>query len=77
METILNLIRAHVGHPDLARLVDEPTTTLAGLRVNAFARIGLAMDIEDALGVTIMDDTMQGWNSVADVLRSVKGTNDE
>lgn len=72
-DKILPIIRSHIGHPDLARLVDEPSTTLADLRINAFDLIGLSMDIEDALSIVITDDECHSWGCVGDVLECVAG----
>lgn len=72
-DTILPIIRTHIGHPDLARLVDQPSTTLADLKVDGIARSGISMDIEDALSIVITDDECHSWGCVGDVLECVAG----
>jgi acyl carrier protein len=72
------IIASHIGHPDLEQLIDEPSTTLADLRINAFALIGLSMEIEDALAimtgcpVCITDEETHAWSTVADVVECAK-----
>ena len=70
--TIPALIAAEVIHPDLRPLVDDPATTLRDLQIDGAARVHLAMEIEDEFGVVLSDDTVQGWDCVADVMRVVE-----
>lgn len=72
-DKILPIIRTYVGHPDLARLVDEPSTTLADLRLDEAALGGIAMDIEDELRIVITQEEMEAWDTVSDVLACAAG----
>ncbi|NBC37327.1 hypothetical protein GTZ99_12280 [Novosphingobium sp. FSY-8] len=62
-----DLIAPSLTHPGLARLLDEPTTTLAELRIDAIARLEIGLRIEDATGVDLLDEH-EGWSTVADVM---------
>ena len=72
-DTILPILRAHISHPDLARLVDEPSTTMRELDLDGVDLAGICMEIEDTLGVTITDEEMHRWNTVADVVEFAAG----
>lgn len=72
-DTILRIIRSYVPHPDLADLVDQPSTTLKELRIDQPALIGMSMEIEDETGVEITHDETHAWGTVADVLECVAG----
>lgn len=72
-DIILPIIRSHIGHPDLARLVDEPSTTLADLRIDQIALTGISLDLETELGIFIANDECHAWNTVADVIACVAG----
>jgi len=72
-DAILPILRAHISHPDLSRLVDEPSTTLRELGLDGVDLAGICMEIEDALEVTITDKEMHRWNTVADVVEFAAG----
>jgi acyl carrier protein len=66
--TAHEIIRRHLRHPDDARLIDNPATTLRDLRLDDVDRVGIAADIEDATGGVILDE-QEAWDTVADVER--------
>lgn len=71
MTDIITLITAELDLPDLAILARDPVTKLADLRIDGPARVHLGMQIEDAYGISLPDDVVQGWGTVADVMESV------
>ena len=67
---IKHLIAAYVPHPDLLPYVHETSTSLSELRLDDSDRVALAVDIEDAYGIIIHDETLHNWGTVADVLET-------
>ena len=65
------LISAEVELPDLKQLVRDQATTLKELRFDGVARTHLAMEIEDAFGISLPDEVVQDWGTVADVMETV------
>ena len=66
------LISAEVEHLGLKPLASDPASSLrADLHLDGAHIAHLAMMIEDALDCRFMDEVVQGWASVADVLATV------
>ena len=69
--TFPDLIREYIEHPDQKALADNPATSLAEVRIQHDALIGMALEIEDAFAISLSDNTIHGWATIGDIQDTV------